>query len=293
MHDETRHVLTEIPLAVAASAFFALTFIFSRLATREATPVFGGFVASATVTLLYLPWIAASVPMSAFANPHLLWFVGLGVITPSISRTFQFAGVQRIGAAPSGILRGLGPLFSSTLAVLLLGEQLTPVLALGTALIVCGIVVLSIRKDEMRSWALTGIAYAIGATLIWVMRDLIIRYSSPDVPYKTLAIFVMAGTSSIVMALVLANSRSGRKDFSGKGLFYFVLVGIASFSALTSLFFALEEGRIVVVTPITSAQPLFVLLFSRFLPQGMEPLTPLMVLGAAFIVAGGALISLA
>ena len=285
-------MLTEIPLAVAASAFFALTFIFSRLATQEATPVFGGFVASATVTLLYLPWIAASVPMSAFANPHLLWFVGLGVITPSISRTFQFAGVQRIGAAPSGILRGLGPLFSSTLAVLLLGEQLTPVLALGTALIICGIVVLSIKKGEMRSWAITGIAYALGATLIWVMRDLIIRYSSPDVPYKTLAIFVMAGTSSIVMALVLANSKSGRKGFTGKGLFYFILVGIASFSALTSLFFALEEGRIVVVTPITSAQPLFVLLFSRFLPQGMEPLTPLMVLGAAFIVAGGALISL-
>ncbi len=71
-----------------------------------------------------------------------------------------------------------------------------------------------------------------------------------------------------------------------------MLVGISSFSALTALFFALEEGRIVVVTPITSAQPLFVLLFSRFLPQGMETLTPLMVLGAAFIVAGGALISL-
>ena len=257
--------MTEIPLAVAASAFFALTFIFSRLATREATPVFGGFVASAVVTLLYLPWIAASVPMSAFANPHLLWFVGLGLITPSISRTFQFAGVQRIGAAPSGILRGLGPLFSSTLAVLLLGERLTPVLAMGTGLIICGIVVLSISKDEIRSWALTGIAYAIGATLIWVMRDLIIRYSSPDVPYKTLAIFVMAGTSSIVMAFVLANSKRAREDFTGKGLFYFVLVGVASFSALTALFFALEEGRIVVVSPITSAQPLFVLLFSRFL----------------------------
>ncbi len=284
--------MSEILLAVAASAFFALTYVFSRLATGEATPLLGGFVSALTVTLLYLPWIAVSVPTHAFANPHLLWFVGIGLITPSISRTLQFAGVQRIGAAASGILRGLGPLFSSSLAVLLLGERLTATTALGTGLIVAGIAALSVRRGELRSWSVAGVAYGVGATLIWVVRDLIIRYTSPDVPYKTLAIFVMAATSSVFLGGVLSRSRAIRGDFTAKGVFCFVLVGVASFSALTALFFALERGRVVVVSPIVSAQPLFVLLFSGLFLRGLETLTAPMVLGAAFIVAGGALIGL-
>ena len=66
----------------------------------------------------------------------------------------------------------------------------------------------------------------------------------------------------------------------------------AGVAGLASLFSALELGNVVVITPLVSAQPLFVMLFSRFLPEGMERITPHMIAGGILIVLGGALVGL-
>jgi uncharacterized membrane protein len=58
------------------------------------------------------------------------------------------------------------------------------------------------------------------------------------------------------------------------------------------LFLALDRGSVVVVTPIVSALPMFVMLFSFFLLREKEKITPFMVLGGVLITVGGALISL-
>lgn len=203
----------------------------------------------------------------------------------------HYAGLQRIGASPAALIRGVGPLFSSSLAVLLLGESLSFQLAAGTGFIILGVAVLSIRKEEMRSWALSGILLSLAATMTFVFRDLIIRHSSPDVPYKSLAILVMSLTSTAVMGV--AWGRFEKRPISSvprRGIALFVLVGVATVLAQLSLFHALDVGRVVVVTPIIASQPLFVMLLSVFLPRGMEKITLFMILGGALIVLGGALI---
>ena len=285
--------MLEVGLGVSASVFFSLTYIFSRLATRELSPLLGGLIVSATITLSFLPWVVFTVPATEFRNPSLLWFVGLGVFLPGFARTLHIAGIKRIGAAPVALLRGLGPLFAGGLAVFLLGERFTAPVAAGTGFIVLGLVVLSVQKGEMRSWAPSGVAYALAATLILVFRDIIIRYAAPHAPYKTLSIFVMALTSTVLMAG--AWRYSGRKwpgAGERRGLIYFILVGLAGVFGLVSLFSALELGDVVVITPLVSAQPLFVMLFSWFLPEGMERITPRMIAGGALIVLGGALVGL-
>ncbi len=285
--------MSEIALAVAASFCFALTYIFSKLAAGEVSPILGGFIASAVVSLLYLPWMLYSFPVQSFWNPDLLWYVGLGLFIPGVSRTLHFAGVQRIGASPAGLVRGMGPLFATTLAVLLLGEVLTSFVAAGTGFILLGISALLVRKEEMRSWSVAGVFYVLVSTLILVSRDLIIRYASPKTPSKTQAVFIMATTSALVMAVACGwFDRGSITSASKKGLFFFVLLGVANFLALTGLFFALEKGDVVVVTPIISAQPLFVLLLSAMFLRGKEQITPMMIAGAVLIVLGGALIGI-
>ncbi len=279
-------------LAVTAAAFYALAYILMRMAGREVPPILGGLIISAVMAAGLLPWVAATVPLREFGNPNLLWDVGIGVFIPGFARSIHFAGIQRIGAAPSAMIRGVGPLFSSSLAVLVLGEVISVPVAAGTGFIVLGLAALSIRKGEMRSWAVSGVLFSLGATMTFVFRDLIIRYSSPDVPYKTLAIFVMASTSTVLMSAAwvwLGDKKMASLPRRGLTLFFFV--GISSIFAQLFVFLALDKGSVVVVTPIVSAQPLFVMLLSFFFLRGVEKITPAMVLGGAFITLGGALIS--
>ncbi|MDP7168365.1 MAG: DMT family transporter [Nitrospinota bacterium] len=283
--------MREIGLAVASSFFVSMTYIFARLAGREVTPLLGGLITSVVIAALFLPWVLFVVPAREYANPSLLWYVGLGVFIPGLARAVHFASILRIGASPTALLRGLGPLFSSTFAVLLLGEALSDLVATGTGFIVLGIAALSIRKGEMRSWSLIGVLYGLAATWILVSRDLVVRYASVQTPYKTLAIFVMAATSVLVMSVAWGGfDKKSLASVPRRGLFFFVLVGFFGFLALTSLFLALERGNVVVVTPIVSSQPLFVMLLSRLFLEEMERITPLMILGGVFIALGGGLI---
>ena len=172
----------ETSLAVSSAFFYALTYILSRLAAEDISPIQSAFINSATVAAIMLVWVLLMVPVWEFGNPSLLLFVGIGVFVPGLARMFHYAGLQRIGASPAALIRGVGPLFSSSLAVVLLGESLTFQLVAGTGFIILGVAVLSFRKEEMRSWALSGILLSLTATMTFVFRDLIIRHSSPDVP---------------------------------------------------------------------------------------------------------------
>ncbi|MBI2177962.1 MAG: DMT family transporter [Candidatus Tectomicrobia bacterium] len=280
-------------LAVFSSVCFSLTYIFSRIGALGASSMLGGFISSVVVTVLFLPWIAATVPVSAFKDPQLLWFVGLGIFMPGLVRAIQVEGIKRIGAAPSGILRGLAPFVSTTMAVILLGERPSLRVAAGTCAIIAGLVVLSVRRGELRSWNLTGVVCGLLATFIWSVRDVVIRHAAPRVGYEGLAIFVMSATSMLAMGMgCLLADRGAFGRAARRGVVGFVLVGLASFGALITLFAALRHGEVVVVTPIVSTQPLFVLLFAPLLLRGMETVTRLMVLGALLIVLGGALIGM-
>ena len=283
--------MLEVSLAVLSAFFYSLTYILSRLAAEDVPPILGGLISSSTVAAIMLPWSLLTVPVREFENPSLFWFVGIGVIIPGVARSLHYAGIQRIGASPSALLRGVGPLFSSSLATLLLGESLSFQVAAGTGLIIMGVAILSIREGEMRSWALSGILLTLTATMTFAFRDLIIRYASPDIPYKSLAILVMALTSTIVMGVVWGRfEKKSISSVSGRGLVLFVLLGISTVCAHISLFHALDVGRVVVVAPIVASQPLFVMILSVFLLRGMEKITQFMVMGGALIVLGGVLI---
>ena len=280
-------------LAVISSVCFSLTYIYSRIGTMGASSLLGGFISTSVVALFFLPWVAATVPASAYGDPRLLWFVGLGLFMPGLVRAIQVEGIKRIGAAPSGILRGLAPFVSTTLAVVLLGEKPSPRVIAGTLAIIAGLVVLSIRPGELRSWNLAGVLLGLLATFTWSVRDVVIRYAQPGVAHEGLPIFVMSATSMLTMGLgCLVADREAFGRATRRGVTGFVLVGLASTGALTTLFAALRQGEVAVVTPIVSTQPLFVLLFAPILLRGMESITRLMVLGAVLIVLGGSLIGM-
>jgi drug/metabolite transporter (DMT)-like permease len=79
-----------------------------------------------------LPW---QVPGHAWPG-----LIGIGVLATAIAIQAFYAGVGRIGAAQAALVSTLEPVFTVSLAVLLLGERLDNLQMLGAALVVVGVV---------------------------------------------------------------------------------------------------------------------------------------------------------
>lgn len=87
-----------------------------------------------TVSDLSVPW------------PVVWYSLGLALISTVIPSFLIAEAIARIGPSPVSVAGGSGPLFTTVLSVLILGELFTPWHAVGMALVVAGILVLSREK---------------------------------------------------------------------------------------------------------------------------------------------------
>lgn len=98
----------------------------------------------ASVPLLVLVFVCH--PRSAvqtIAPQAALWFAAVGIMGPCLGRVFNYLGVARLGAARATPLINSSPLFTTVFALVFLGEQVTPRIALGVLCIVAGVGVLT------------------------------------------------------------------------------------------------------------------------------------------------------
>ena len=82
-------------------------------------------------------WRDVALPAVAFA-----WFALLGLINFPLGRFFNFTGVHLAGVSRTAPVLAGAPLVAMTLGITLGGETLTPLIALGTAAIVGGVVLI-------------------------------------------------------------------------------------------------------------------------------------------------------
>jgi drug/metabolite transporter (DMT)-like permease len=82
------------------------------------------------------PVLPAQIPVAAWPN-----LVGIGIVATFIAIQTFYAGTRRIGAAQASLLSTVEPIWTISMAALLLGESLGPVQLAGGALILIGVVV--------------------------------------------------------------------------------------------------------------------------------------------------------
>lgn len=141
MSDTTIGIL----LAFLAATEWSVGAIFARLAMQR--------IASTTTTFLSLVgglFLVGTVAviwkgdeLLKLSPGILLIFVFLGFIQFMGGRFMNFTSVRLIGVGRATAVIGAAPLFSSILAVVVLGEKLTLALALGTLCVVGGIAVIA------------------------------------------------------------------------------------------------------------------------------------------------------
>jgi drug/metabolite transporter (DMT)-like permease len=116
----------------------------------------GAVMLSATAATFWITALAFGRPVLPAHIPQAAWFgmAGIGLVSTFIAVQAFYAGAHRIGAARASLISTVEPIWTISLAGLLLGESLTPVQLFGGALIIGGVVLSQTGRDRAPAAAL-------------------------------------------------------------------------------------------------------------------------------------------
>ena len=182
------------------------------------------------------------------------------------------------------------PLIASGLAILLLGERVTPPIVAGTLVIVAGAILLSLSGRHV-GFRVRHLGYPLLAAscfgVVAVVRKLGLQEAGPlfDSAINITAAMVAS------TAFVVTSGNRGALRCDRRSLLYFIGGGIAENGGVFLVLVALGLGDVSVVIPLAGTAPLFVLLLAYLFTSAAEKLTWRVVVGAVLIVLGVVLIS--
>ena len=276
-------------LAVVSAALFgAMTVVLRFALRRNADAELGAAVTIATACVLALALAAASRPGELPAGDLALFLV-TGALAPGGSQLLFTFAVRDAGASRASVVVGTAPLVAVVIALVVLGEPFRAPLVVGAVLIVVGGVALVLERGRPEHLKAVGLAFAFGCTALFAVRDNVVRWFSGETtvdPLPAAAATLLGGTLVAVVYLVIA--RRGTPTIDGGAPF--VVVGVLFGLSYVALFEAYYRGRVSVISPLVATETLWGVGLSALLLRQTELVGRRLAVGAALIVAGGALI---
>jgi drug/metabolite transporter, DME family len=276
-------------IALASALSYAFCIISARLGLRYSNGTTVTFVSLLVHTSVLWPIVfLRGIP--SVASVAVVLFLVAGSLQPAI-RLFTYTGIAKIGAARSYALRASAPLFSAVIAVLVLGEKTTLPIAAGTLAIVGGIFLTSWDSSGKRvRWI--DLALPVFAALLAGIAQPIRRHAL-GIANEPLFFAAIVGAISLVWYVIyLALPSTERPVWNRRSLVPFISAGLFETLGIWLSISALSEGTVVVVTPLLSTSPVWVLLISAIFLRHLERVTWQIVVGTLGVVAGTIIIAL-
>jgi drug/metabolite transporter (DMT)-like permease len=242
---------------------------------------FSGFCVCAVVALVGREW-------GGELWPYLL----AGLLAPGGAQLLFVLGVRDAGPARASVIAGAAPLVAVTIAILALGEPASAPLLVGAVAIVGGGLALVAERARPEHFRAIGLLYAFGCTALFATRDNVVRHIASDStvpPQLAAAATILSGTALVFIVLFLARRGRVAVDIRREGP-HFILPGVLWGASYAFLFEAFYRSRVTVVSPLVATESLFAVLLALLLLRRTELVGRHLVLGAALVVAGGALI---
>ena len=277
-------------LALAGAIASAGASILIRQGLRGGT-TYGGFWVNLAVGTACL-WVILVLrgPLEPLRAEGLAYFAAAGLVGTVAGRLLRFLAIEKVGASVTSALNNLFPFISSGLAILLLGEEVTTAIVVGTLVIVAGTVLLSLTGQEMGFRTAHLALPILSATcfgVVAILRKLGLGTMSPVSGFA-----VNVTTALIAFSLFLVLSGNLRAlAATPRSLAYFVAAGLAENLGVFLILVALSQGSVSVVAPLTGTAPIFVLAMSPFFLRGLERPGLRVIAGTALIVLGVYLIT--
>jgi drug/metabolite transporter (DMT)-like permease len=270
-----------ILLALASAATFGAMTVAIRTGLRDGGDAMGA--ALATLLPAFGLGLAASLVRHDYAGAWRFWLAGL--LAPGISQLLFTLAIREVGASRTSVVAGVAPLFAVAIAFVFLGEPVRVLLILGGVAIVGGGIVLAAERDRPGHLQARGLLFALGAAVMFAVRDNIVRalhaHGSPET----------AAAATLLAGMVVAFAFTRRLP-TGTELRRLAPAGALFGLSYICLFEAYFHGRVSVVSPLVATESLWGVGLTVLVFRGTEGVGRRLALGALLVVAGGVLIDL-
>ncbi len=276
-----------------AALCFSIAHIFIRRGLVDSNAMTGAFISlsmSAVVLGCALPFF---VPLSDLWNPALLIFVAAGIFAPGIGRTLSYVGIEKIGVARSVPIANSSPIFASIFAVVFLAEAWVLQNIIGTLLVIGGVIVLSMAKPAEGEWRKVDVIYPLIGAMAFGASVILRKAGLGFVNIPLLGAAVTAAAAAI-FSFILLQIRGGKEalKLTRRSAAWLFSAAFFNTAAMLSVFYALSHGKVVIVEPLVSSNPVTTLLLTSIFLRDVESLTLRVILGAALTVIGTILVVL-
>jgi drug/metabolite transporter, DME family len=220
-------------------------------------------------------------------------FLLIGLLVPGVMQLMFVWAVSLAGPSRVGVLMNTSPLLSVLIAWAVLGEPFDAGLLAGCLLIVLGTLTLASERRRPEHVRLLGLWLAVAIAFCFAARDNLVRHyaTHTDVhPLMAAALVLGAGTAfSLVAVAAERPDHAAERLRRAAGAFW--PVGAALGLAYLCSFEAYFRGRVTVVAPLIGTASVFTVALSYVLLRRTEGIGRHVVVGAALVVTGGALIA--
>jgi drug/metabolite transporter, DME family len=274
-----------------AALCFSIAHILIRRGLVGSNAMTGSFISltmSALVLWLLVPFFA---PVSALWTPAIAIFLGAGILAPGIGRTLSYVGIEKIGVARSVPIANSSPIFASIFAVVFLAENWVLQNILGTVLVIGGVIFLSVAKPAQGEWRKLDVVYPLIGAMAFGASAILRKAGLGFVNVPILAAAVTAGSAALFsFCLLQIQGGKGAVRLTRKSAVWLFTAGFFNTAAMLSVFYALSHGKVVIVEPLVSSNPVMTLLLTAIFLRDLEALNLRVIVGALLTVAGTILV---
>ncbi len=277
-------------MALLSAFFISVARTLYRGALMSLSPLVTTVIATIITSFLALGLYAMGEGLDHWPLYGVLWFVLVGMVGGLGGRYMGMISIKLVGLARTPILTQTGLIWSTGLAVILLGETLTPLVTLGTLGIMAGGVLLLYDKKAIErrvplTYYLIPVVGAAFASISHIVR----KYGFVHIPSVTLG---MSISNTTTLTLLLASAfffptlqmKSG--PFTRHSLTITVLGATCNFLAAFFFWWAIKDGEVIQVVPINRLSILIVILFSWLFFRKQERVSFQVIIGGACSVLG-------
>lgn len=218
-----------------------------------------------------------------------------GLVGSALGRIANYSGVNRVGASVNSAVIATNPLFATLLALIVLGERITPTQGLGVIVVVAGLATVTVAKGgDLTGWTYRDLLFSVTAALAYGSGSVIRRYgltNTAATPIDGVALNETAAFAGIIGYLVVRRGRVVPR-VPLRAATYFVASGLFGVLGVLMVFVGLNNGPVAIVVTLAGTATLVTNALSYVLLGDLERVTRGVALGAILVVAGVALITL-